>query len=56
MDWSDGFSMDEIAARNGLKNAHTARSKRYNCFKQLLAILQRKNIVDSNINMIADGE
>jgi len=56
MDWSDGYSMDEIAARNGLKNAHTARSKRYNCFRQLIALLQRNNIVDANINMIPDGE
>ena len=55
MDWSDGYPMDEIAARNGLKNAHTARSKRYNCFQQLMAVLQR-NKIDANINMIADGE
>ncbi len=45
MDWSDGYSMDEIAERNGLKNAHTARSKRYNCFQHLMEILQKKNIV-----------
>jgi RNA polymerase sigma factor (sigma-70 family) len=56
MDWSDGYSMDEIAVRNGLKNAHTARSKRYNCFKQLMTILQKNNIVDANLNMISDGE
>jgi RNA polymerase sigma-70 factor (ECF subfamily) len=56
MDWSDGYSMEEIAARNKLKNAHTARSKRFNCFKQLITILQRNNIVDANINMIPDGE
>jgi hypothetical protein len=47
MDWSDGYSMDDIAERNGLKNAHTARSKRYNCFQQLMEILQRRNIVAS---------
>jgi len=56
MDWSDGYTMEEIAVRNGLRNAHTARSKRYNCFKQLMAILQRNNIVNKHINMITDGE
>ncbi len=38
MDWSDGFSMEDIAGRNGLKNAHTARSKRYNCLQQLIEL------------------
>jgi RNA polymerase sigma-70 factor (ECF subfamily) len=56
MDWSDGFSMEEVAARNGLRNAHTARSKRYNCFKQLMAILQMNNIVNANINIKTDEE
>jgi RNA polymerase sigma factor (sigma-70 family) len=56
MDWSDGYAMEDIAVRNGLRNAHTARSKRYNCFKQLMAILQRNNIVDANINMKRNGE
>jgi RNA polymerase sigma-70 factor (ECF subfamily) len=56
MDWSDGFSMDEVAERNNLKNAHTARSKRYNCFQQLMEILKRKKIVDANLNLIADGD
>jgi RNA polymerase sigma factor (sigma-70 family) len=56
MDWSDGYTMEEIALRNGLRNAHTARSKRYNCFKQLMAILQRKSIVDENFNLKKDGE
>jgi RNA polymerase sigma factor (sigma-70 family) len=55
MDWSDGFSMDDIAERNGLKNAHTARSKRYNCFQQLVSILQKKNIVRPNQNAIING-
>jgi RNA polymerase sigma-70 factor (ECF subfamily) len=40
MDWSDGFSMEDIAAKNGLKNAHTARSKRYNCLQQLMDLLR----------------
>jgi len=56
MDWSDGFSMDDIAERNGLKNAHTARSKRYNCFQQLMEMLQKRNIVKPNPNVIPDGE
>jgi len=56
MDWSDGYSMEDIAVRNGLRNAHTARSKRYNCFKQLMSILQRNKIVDAQINMTEDGE
>jgi DNA-directed RNA polymerase specialized sigma24 family protein len=38
MDWSDGYSMEDIAGRNGLKNAHTARSKRYNCLQQLMEL------------------
>lgn len=40
MDWNDGYSMDEIAERNGLSNAHTARSKRYNCFQQLMELIK----------------
>jgi RNA polymerase sigma factor (sigma-70 family) len=56
MDWSDGYPMEEIAVRNGLKNSHTARSKRYNCFQQLMAILQRNKIINPNYNTIADGE
>jgi RNA polymerase sigma factor (sigma-70 family) len=54
MDWSDGYSMDEIADRNGLKNAHTARSKRYNCFRQLLTILQRNSIIANKLNTLPD--
>jgi RNA polymerase sigma-70 factor (ECF subfamily) len=56
MDWSDGFSMDEVAERNNLKNAHTARSKRYNCFQQLMEILRKRNIVDTNFKLIHNGE
>lgn len=52
MDWSDGYSMEEIAERNGLKNAHTARSKRYNCFHQLMEILQKRKILQSNPNTL----
>lgn len=55
MDWSDGYSMDEIAERNGLKNAHTARSKRYNCFQQLIEVLKKKNILQSNPNSFYSG-
>jgi len=40
MDWNDGYSMDEIAERNELLNAHTARSKRYNCFQQLMEMVK----------------
>jgi len=56
MDWSDGYSMDDIAERNGLKNAHTARSKRFNCYRQLMAILRKNKVIDSSVNMDADGE
>lgn len=56
MDWSDGYSMDEIAERNGFRNAHTARSKRYNCFQQLMEILKKRKIVDANFNLTTDGE
>jgi RNA polymerase sigma-70 factor (ECF subfamily) len=38
MDWNDGYSMDEIAERNALLNANVARSKRYTCLQQLLAL------------------
>ncbi len=37
-DWNDGYSMDEIAQRNDLLNAHVARSKRYTCLQQLMAL------------------
>ncbi len=56
MDWSDGYAMEDVAVRNGLKNAHTARSKRYNCFKQLMTILQKNKVINTQINMISDGE
>jgi RNA polymerase sigma factor (sigma-70 family) len=38
IDWNDGYSMDEIAERNTLLNAHVARSKRYSCLQQLMAL------------------
>jgi RNA polymerase sigma factor (sigma-70 family) len=38
MDWNDGYSMEEIAERNDLLNANVARSKRYTCLQQLLAL------------------
>jgi RNA polymerase sigma-70 factor (ECF subfamily) len=56
MDWCDGYAMEEIAVRNGLKNAHTARSKRYNCFRQLMTILQHHKVIDANIKLTADGQ
>jgi RNA polymerase sigma-70 factor (ECF subfamily) len=56
LDWSDGYNMDEIAARNGLKNAHTARSKRYNCFQQLIEILQTHNFYRGNAKLHDNGE
>jgi RNA polymerase sigma factor (sigma-70 family) len=51
MDWSDGYSMNEIAQRNGLKNANTARSKRYECFKQLKSFIQKSNILLEKQNL-----
>ena len=45
LDWNDGYSMEEIAARNNLLNAHVARSKRYACFQQLMAIAGKSNLV-----------
>jgi RNA polymerase sigma-70 factor (ECF subfamily) len=39
-DWNDGYSMEEIAKRNKLLNEHTARSKRYNCFKELMKFVK----------------
>lgn len=49
LDWSEGYSMEEIASRNGLKNAHTARSKRYNCFLQFMDILRRNNMLKESL-------
>jgi RNA polymerase sigma factor (sigma-70 family) len=43
MDWNDGYSMDEIAERNALLNANVARSKRYTCLQQLLALAGKSN-------------
>jgi RNA polymerase sigma factor (sigma-70 family) len=46
MDWNDGFSMDEIAKRNDLLNANVARSKRYTCLQQLLALAGKARPAD----------
>jgi hypothetical protein len=46
MDWNDGYSMDEIAERNTLLNANVARSKRYTCLQQLLALAGKTRPVD----------
>jgi RNA polymerase sigma-70 factor (ECF subfamily) len=46
MDWNDGYSMDEIAERNDLLNANVARSKRYTCLQQLLALAGRSGSAD----------
>jgi RNA polymerase sigma factor (sigma-70 family) len=46
MDWNDGFSMDEIAERNDLLNANVARSKRYTCLQQLLALAGKTKPAD----------
>ena len=43
MDWNDGYTMDEIAVRNSLLNAHVARSKRYTCLQQLLVLAGKHN-------------
>ena len=44
MDWNDGYSMTEIAERNGLLNEHTARTKRYNCMQQLMELVKKEKI------------
>ena len=41
LDWNDGYSMAEIASRNGLLNEHVARSRRYACLKQLAALVNK---------------
>ncbi len=46
MDWNDGYSMDEIAERNALLNANVARSKRYTCLQQLLALAGKSRPAD----------
>ncbi len=46
MDWNDGYSMDEIAERNALLNANVARSKRYTCLQQLLALAGKTKPAD----------
>jgi RNA polymerase sigma factor (sigma-70 family) len=46
MDWNDGYSMDEIADRNALLNANVARSKRYTCLQQLLALAGKSRPAD----------
>jgi RNA polymerase sigma factor (sigma-70 family) len=46
MDWNDGYSMDEIAGRNSLLNANVARSKRYTCLQQLLALAGKTGHAD----------
>jgi RNA polymerase sigma-70 factor (ECF subfamily) len=56
MDWSEGYSMEEIASRNGLKNAHTARSKRYNCFLQFMDILRRNNMLKESLKAQDHGD
>jgi len=41
LDWNDGYSMAEIALRNGLLNEHVARSRRYACLKQLATLVNK---------------
>ena len=48
IDWNDGYSMDEIAERNDLLNAHVARSKRYTCLQQLVALAGKSKPAVSN--------
>jgi RNA polymerase sigma factor (sigma-70 family) len=48
MDWNDGYSMDEIAARNGLLNENVARSKRYTCMQQLLVLAGKTRQIDND--------
>jgi len=49
MDWNDGYSMEEIAQRNNLLNANVARSKRYTCLQQLLAIAGKSKIIAGKV-------
>lgn len=45
LDWAYwGYSMEEIATRNELKNAKTAKSLKYKCLKKLRSLLQTRNI------------
>lgn len=45
LDWAYwGYSMEEIAKRNELKNAKSAKSLKYKCLKKLRSLLQTKNI------------
>ena len=43
--WKLSYSMEEIAAQVGLKNATIARKQRYNCYQKLL------RVVDSQPNL-----
>lgn len=45
MDWAYwGYSMKEIAERNGLDNADKAKKKKYSCLQKLRAILASKGM------------
>jgi len=41
-EWAEGFSMEEIAQNNQLKDANSAKTTRYKCFKKLLKIVTQK--------------
>lgn len=44
-DWGYfGYKMDEIAIRNNLSNAESARSMKYKCLKKLKAMLAKQDI------------
>ncbi|MEL7341935.1 MAG: sigma-70 family RNA polymerase sigma factor [Bacteroidota bacterium] len=38
-----GYTMQEVAERNQLKDAATARNKKFHCLKKLLSIIQSRN-------------
>lgn len=41
MDWGFwGYNMEEIAVRNGLKNARSAKNKKYKCMESLMQLIK----------------
>ncbi|MEZ4828408.1 MAG: sigma-70 family RNA polymerase sigma factor [Bacteroidia bacterium] len=44
LDFYNGYTMEEIAARTGLKNAESATSQKYKCFKKLKEIMEEAGV------------
>ncbi|MEZ4772335.1 MAG: sigma-70 family RNA polymerase sigma factor [Bacteroidia bacterium] len=44
LDFYNGFSMEEIAGRTGLKNAESVTSQKYKCFKKLKEIMEEAGV------------